>query len=150
MNKPNFKVDLAKGHAGEALLLKMWPELVHLDGKHADFMCPDFSTLEVKSDQYNMHETPNMFIERWSDVKAKKPGGPWQAFGRGTTYFAYLYAANKVCYVFKTHELIEFLEQQKLAEIWVHNRSWVTVGYKVSRALVKHLVVKTLTQKDIK
>lgn len=149
MGKPNFKVDLAKGQAGELLLLEMWPELVRLSGRHADYIAPDYTGLELKSDSYSMAKTANMFIERWSDVKAKKPGGPWQAFGRGSGYFAYMYMPDKTCFLFRTHELIAFLEpliaDKTLQSAVVRNIAWITLGYKVPRILVEHLVVRTLT-----
>jgi hypothetical protein len=150
MKKPDFQKDLLTGQAGEELLHKMFPELVRLDGKHADFITPDFQTLELKSDSYSMGKTKNYFIERWSDVYKKRPGGLWQAFGRGTNYFAYLYVPDKTCFVFRTHELITFLEQHKFSEVYIRNRGWTTSGYKVPRALVAHLVVKILKADDAK
>lgn len=148
MKKSNFKSDLSTGHQGELLLLKLWPELVHLDGRKADFITPDFQTLELKSEKRSMAETENFFIEHWSDYDKKKMGGPWQALGRGASLFAIMFLPDETCFVFNTHELVSVLEAMSgLKPVKIFNRGWITVGYKVPRKALEHLVVKVIQNK---
>lgn len=149
-NKADFKKDLSLGKQGEALFHEMWAELEALDGKKGDFIAPDFTTLELKTERRALADTENMFVEVWSDVHKKKPGGPYQAFGRGCTYFAYLYLPDKTAFVFNTHELITFLASKKYSEIYIRNRAWTSSGYKVPRKDVEALVVKILKPEEAK
>jgi hypothetical protein len=96
---PDFQVDLRRGKAGEALLMRHHPELcvppnterrwdLELFGLHGVI------TVEVKCDSYDPAATPNMFFEQRTRV-AGKPGellgGPWRALADGVDTFVYLY-----------------------------------------------------------
>lgn len=148
MSKYNFKASLAKGQAGEKILLELWPELVRLAGTAADFVLPGGEAVECKADQYPMATTANMFIERYSDVQRGKVGGPWQSWGRGCQYFVYLYAADRTAFVFNVPDLIAYMEQQEklgaLKPVEIRNTRHTTIGYKVPRAALEHLVLKVL------
>lgn len=141
----DFSSDLSTGHRGELLLLKMCPELIRQDGRHFDFLMPSGEALELKTDTYNMDKTENFFIERWSDLHKKRPGGPYQAFGRGATIFAYLYIKNGTCFFFNTIDLIRHIDKvekdNKIKPVYIRNHGWTTTGYKISRKDVEHLVV---------
>lgn len=136
----NFEASLAKGKAGEAALLALWPELTPIDGYQGDFMLNGFKA-ELKSDQYDMNKTPNMFIERWSDANRATPGSVWQALAHECVYFIYWYPANKTAFIFDTLALKNYLDHLipdlKLEPIKIANTSWTTIGYKVNRELLK-------------
>lgn len=135
--KHSFKNSLAKGKAGEALILELWPELTPIEGGcKGDFtLGPHNVKVELKSDQYDMDATPNMFIERWSDVDKQKPGSVWQAITHDCNLFVYFYVKNKTAFVFDTVVLKNYLDLliPNLKPIKIYNHSWVTVGYKVPR-----------------
>lgn len=148
MSKYGWKSSLAKGKAGEEMLLQLWPELIKMDNKAADFLLPDGTAVELKSDSYNMIDTANYFIERYSDIDAGKPGGPWQSWGRGCKYFVYMYTQNKTAFVFHTTELMKAVEAMeatgKLKPVSIRNARHTTVGYKVPRQALEHLLIKVL------
>ncbi len=134
----NFKDSLAVGQAGEeTFLAKSHMTLERLDGRNGDFKCLETGhVVELKTDTYDMARTENFFIERWSNVEKHAPGGPWQALQKGNEIFVYLYAQNGVYYTFNTLDLVNRLDEiiQGLTPVSVRNRTWVTVGYKISRA----------------
>lgn len=124
------------------MLLKYWPGLEKLDGRKSDFRVIETGELlELKSDQYNMFNTDNFFIERFSNFDKKSPGGPWQALEHGSNIWVYMYRPNKVIFIFNTPALVAFLDQHltEYKECLVKNTSWITVGYKVPRAALTHL-----------
>lgn len=132
MSKHNFASSLKKGKDAEAKLLKLWPELVRLDGKKGDFTL-DGVKMEIKSDYYGLARTKNLFIERWSDFDRKKPGSVWQAVNHGCDLFFYWFPADQVGFLFNTAELLTHLEhtEHQYNPVFVQNKSWRTVGYKV-------------------
>jgi hypothetical protein len=140
----SFDVDLSTGQAGEEMLLQMWPQLERLSGLQFDFLTPDGEGLELKTERRSLAQTKNIFIERWSDVSAQRVGGPWQAWGRGATLFCVLYAPDQVALLYRTAELIGWVEQHlsTLQSVRVRNRTWYTEGLLVPRSLVEHLLVK--------
>ncbi len=138
----NFKSSLAKGKAGEELLLKLMPELTPLNGRKADFVNLKTEELyELKSDQYDMNATKNFFIELWSDVDKAKPGGPVQALAHGSKYWLYMFPKNKTLFTFETEALVEWIQEQSSVYklICIPNVAWVTAGIKVPRLVLQHL-----------
>lgn len=132
----NFKTDLSRGHAGEALFGTWYPELERLDGRQADFRCPKTGdTYEIKTDSYT---TQNFFMERWSDKERGKAGGAWQSAEKGVKYYVYLYPKLGLMYIFTVQELLQQLEPllPSLRPVNVRNSSWNTVGYLVNRSLL--------------
>lgn len=142
----DFKTSLAKGKQGEALLLEAMPELVPLNGRKSDFINPATEELyELKSDQYDMSATKNFFIEIYSDVERKAVGGPWQAAEHGSQYWMYMFPKNRVLFIFKTVDLLNYLEYISTSVYEtsrIYNRSWTTLGMKVPREDLKHLYVR--------
>lgn len=148
MSKYGWKASLAKGIAGEKMLLELMPGLIRLAGKAADFVDNDGHAYEVKADQYPMAQTANLFIERYSDIDKGKIGGPWQAWGRGCKFFIYLYAQDRCAFVFETAELMKHIEGLEktgaVKPVEIRNARHTTVGYKVPRESVAHLVKQTV------
>lgn len=142
--KWDMKTQLAVGAKGEKLLLKHWPEPVQ---KHPVFKGPDFidakdTVIELKTDTYEMDKTPNFFIERWSDVEKKYPGGPWQAHLKGVEVFVYLFIQNKTWFIFRdVPKLLSRLDEltHKAYAINIPNRGWTTQGYRIKRADLQDL-----------
>lgn len=135
-----FKESLAIGKQGEALLNKYWTELVPTDGRTGDFML-GASKVEVKSDSYRLEDTPNMFLEKYSDIDRQTPGSIWQAREHGCSVFVYFYPADLTAYVFNIPALIAFVEgiEASLQVRRVKNSTWTTLGYLLPRSMVKHL-----------
>lgn len=138
----NFKSSLAKGKVGEALLLEAMPELVPLNGRRSDFIHSVTEELyELKSDQYDMRNTENFFIETWSDLDKKKRGGPWQALEHNSKYWIYMFVKNRTLFVFNTAELVNHLDGtiDNYDNINIPNIAWTTQGIKVPRTYLWHL-----------
>lgn len=135
----DMQKQLKVGAKGEKLFLKHWPVPVrkHAILKGPDFLDIDNRIIELKTDTYDMDATPNFFIERWSDVKNRKPGGPWQAHEKGVQVFVYLFIKQKTWFIFEDMEaLLKRLDQltDKAYAINIPNKGWTTQGYRVKRA----------------
>lgn len=137
--KPNFQEDLKRGKAGEEKLVKH----CHLklgpckDEKERrwDFESASGLTVEVKSDYWPL-KTGNFFMEKWSDVRTKKLGGPWRAFSDDVDVFIYFYPKENTYFYFRdVEELVARLNllTEKLEPVTIHNRNWTTEGYKIPR-----------------
>lgn len=128
--------------------MKLRPGLTKLDGNAADYLDEDGNAWELKSDQYPMASTGNVFLERWSDLERLRPGGPFQSFGRGAKYYAYMYAQDRVAFVYLVTDLIAYIEAQEkinaLRPKYIQNKRYTTVGYAIPRADIEHLLVKVL------
>jgi hypothetical protein len=135
-----FKNSLKVGQAGEEMLLKLWPDLQRLDGRKHDFIVKSTGqTLELKTDTYSMAQTPNFFIELWSNLDKGKKGGPWQALANGTDLWCYMFAKDKTAFLFNTAELVAALDVliEKYPGVSIPNQSWTTVGCKVPRSVLE-------------
>lgn len=134
-----FKDDLKAGLKLEAEFKKLFPlNLIKLNQnkgqeKGPDFMLPDGTTIEIKSDSY--HKTGNFFFERYSSKAAQTPGGPWQADIKHSEYFIHWFPGNKKYYIFLTAELVPFLNkyiaQNNPKFFDVMNDGYVTSGFTV-------------------
>lgn len=145
----NFKASLEKGKQGEIKLMKLWPELQRTDGRSGDYILPSGTKVEIKSDFYDHDATKNFFIETWSDVDKKKPGGPTQALLHGCKYFVYYFITHDIAYIFDTEDLAQQLLATDLGTpCIIQNKTWATVGYKVPRAALKPIFILTKTTKQ--
>lgn len=139
-----FHQSLKVGQAGEAAILELVPGLTRLSGRKSDFSLND-ELIELKRDTYSVHKTANLFIERWSNFEAQKPGGPWQSITHGSTQYWYFFSQNKRLYQFKLADLLEQLEAWELSEkpklISVPNKGYTTKGYKVPRELLLSIAI---------
>lgn len=144
MRQHNFQTSLAKGKAGEALILKLWPELMATDGRKGDFLLgADKLKVEVKSDSYGLHGSPNFFFERYSNASKGSPGGPWQALAHGCNLFVYFYPSDRVAFIFDTVIVVNLLNQliTSLQPVEVQNRGYTTIGFKVPRSELEGLYI---------
>jgi hypothetical protein len=138
--KPNFQTDLKRGQAGEHILHTLLPHLEKM-GRTADFRCNVTGcTFEVKADYT---ATDNFFMERWSDVEKKKPGGPWRSKEENVQFYVYLFPKEGIGYTFSTKKLVSVLEKmQGLRMVSIANRAWITKGLLVPKEKVINLAHK--------
>lgn len=147
----NFKKDLERGHAGEAIICKTLG-LIRLDGRGADLRCGKSGLLyEIKSDYYCPWKYPNFFMESISVDHTGALGGPYQAQQKGIDRFVYYFIKAGFAYEFKTDELVAALEKGSWGpQVAVRNGRYNTLGHKVNRKkLIKMLeYVKILLLED--
>jgi hypothetical protein len=136
----DFEKQKKVGDRGEKMFLTYYPECEKGDGIIADFYF-DKQKVELKTDTWKMSETENFFMERFSDTKTEKLGGPFRAAAEGAEWFVYLYIKDKVFYWFRVSTLVPFLENyiKTLKYKTVRNKAWITTGYAVPRAAIEHL-----------
>lgn len=139
----SFKRDLQKGKEYEQEFQRIFPHpVIPLDGKVADFkMVGNGNTIELKSD---FHDTPNYFMERYSDSAKKSPGGPWQALEKGVFWFVVYFPKTNKYHMFKTKELVSKLDELApiLASRNIPNIRWITMGYIVPKTLLTSIEYK--------
>lgn len=136
----DFTTSLNTGALGQLKFLDLWPELTPTDGRKGDFIAPDGRLIELKSDSYKHEDTENFFMERYSDVNAKTPGGPWQSAAHGCDTFVYFFVNSGIAYVFSLPPLLQKLEEMNLKGlVYIRNKGWTTGGYKVPRSALANL-----------
>jgi hypothetical protein len=137
----SFTTSLRFGDAGEAIWYQAHPGLSRIDGLKGDFLDANGEKWELKTDLWSMEKTPNFFIERYSDMARKTPGGPYQALVHGCRYFCYFYIASLTYFKFDCAELVATLDEvlPKLTPTEVQNKGYTTMGYRVPRDLLTHL-----------
>lgn len=137
----NFRSSLAKGKLGEELFNKHFPELKALNGRESDFIAPDGTLWELKTDSYDMNKTANFFFERFSNWSKQSDGGPWQALHHGSTNFAYMFTQNSKVFIFRTADLVYHLNRilSNYEAIKIPNRGYETIGYKIPREELSHI-----------
>jgi len=93
----------------------------------------------------------SFFIERYSNVKSKRLGGPWGALKYGAHYFIYWFISEKnqhqwECFIFRTHELVQWLydNENNYKMRYVGNDEYVTCGYSIP---ISHLENMNFTKK---
>ena len=79
--KFDFNTQLSTGNIGEDHFKQLYSNLnpVKSEDLKYDFKLSNGSTVELKTDTYDMEDTPNFFMEYYSDMKKLKIGGPWRA-----------------------------------------------------------------------
>lgn len=139
-----FSTQLEVGAKGERVLLERYPRKLELINEHySDFRVKSSGEiLELKTDTYDMGKTSNFFIERYSDVIKKSPGGPWQARKKGAGIFCYMFINNNCWFEFRDlPALIKRLEELTRGKglVYIRNKAWTTGGYKIKRADLEDL-----------
>jgi len=151
----NFKEDLKRGEAAERRFQQLHKlQLTKPSHLKWDFDGPDGERLELKADFYDPTRTPNLFLERWSDVDKKKPGGVWQSLENGANIFCYWFVNGGFWLECRDlPALVKFLDvhiescppfevvnpAQQGSENGQHYAasSWTTVGYRIPRKILK-------------
>lgn len=140
-----FRSQLRVGQLGEVLFYKAHEGLERLDGYKSDFKDADGRHIELKSDLYSMADTPNYFMERYSDKAKQSPGGPWQSLKNGVNLFVYFFVPSLTYFTFDTAKLVGRLEEIEgdLAKVDVKNTNYVTMGYRVPRDLLADIAAES-------
>lgn len=149
----SFKKQLRVGDEGEALFRQNYASLnpVKSEDKAIDFLINGNESVELKTDTYLMSDTPNMFIEQYSDDEKKTLGGLWRAYDDKVKYFVYFYMKDKTFFWFDTVKFYEGLmplikkNKYKTHRILNHGGKWRSLGHLIPRKDVLHLVEKTDT-----
>lgn len=91
--------------------------------------------VEMKIETRTSAETPNLAIERFSDLARSKMGGPW---GTRAEWYAHLYA-DGLMVMMRRPNLLQWLTPQlnTFATFQAHNQTWLTTGLLVPRARVQ-------------
>jgi hypothetical protein len=96
---PTMKESLAKGEAGEQLLMSVYPHgLLHYRHREFDFIRDDFKSIELKSDGKASTATGNFFFERWTVSKSRKPGSIWISAEHKVDIFLYFFIGDRILY----------------------------------------------------
>lgn len=100
---------------------------------------------EFKIDYYK--NTGNHFVERWSSMEDKSPGGVWQYLDKAE-YYVFYYQKYQHIHIFKTEELLNKMEELielsnkiKGVEVKQRNGKYTTYGYKVPKKLVEEISI---------
>ncbi len=152
--KPKYGMheQMKKSKPDEALvikLLKKIPYFKSIEGKGekedlADaFLIKKNEWLEIKID-YTSY--PNHFIEKYSKLEDKTPGGPWQYQKRGVKWYVFYYKMTKELYIFKTKDLIDSVEElfessilsaeKQGRKVFQNHGQYTTFGYIVPKKLL--------------
>lgn len=140
----SFKSSARKGKAGENQFLDAFIDLVSLPQgiKGPDFKLANEEILvELKTDYYSM-ETGNFFMEVYSDMDKKTPGGPKQALKKGSNVFCYYYIQSGELFIFTDlKELCKRITKvkKKGRECKIRNKNYTTLGYAINREEFKDL-----------
>jgi hypothetical protein len=146
-NKPNWKQDLARGDAGEREFLATFP--LYRKGEDVNRYEHDFvhsltgATVELKTDYYDMHQTPNLIVERYSNYERKTPGGPYRHNG-DLSLWVYYYRKNGVFLMYDPQQLIEKVESLYAPLVPVQNDRYVTMVHKIPRTAVEDCLVEVV------
>lgn len=143
-NKFNFKEQLAWSNKQESLFLDIYKKLKKIKLMKAEDRRWDFETskgikIELKTDTYDADKTQNFFMERYSDLYKKTPGGLWRSVQDDVDVWLYWFPKNKVFYEFQDlpkciKVLDKIVEEQYIVRVL--NQGWTTGGYKVPRDLL--------------
>lgn len=140
-----FQKQLAVGKEGENLFIDSYFDVEKADGIKFDFKFGD-KTVELKTDGYHMDKTPNFFMERYSDLVRKTPGGPWRAYQDKVDYFVYLFLPDRTFFWFTPRSLCLTLDKlinaSALTKKTIKNRTWNTIGYPVARVLCDKICLR--------
>ena len=137
----SFKRDLDRGELGGAIFFQAHEgALKKKENLEGDFThVPTGETWELKTDFYAMSDTPNFFIEQYSNKDKGTPGGPWQALAHGATTFVYFYCKDMKFFKFNTQRLVDAMPEimKLLTPVKVKNSN--SEGYRVPRALLRDI-----------
>lgn len=135
-----FHKQLKTGDAGEQWLLQNYDRPLRLyEGREFDFYDDLNRRVELKTETRSLEDSPNFFIERWSDISKKKPGGPWQSVDKADV-LVYLFLPSQTYFVFDSIPLlISEIEERKLTLKEIQNKGFTAGGFVVKRNSLAHL-----------
>jgi hypothetical protein len=145
-----FNDQLNIGEIGEQTFLNKFNKEIESKKNSRE---PDFRIIstdefiELKTDNwtlsnifsYKTKETPNIFMEQYSDYDRKTIGGPWRAKKENCKYFIYYFINNDIFFVFNTDLLVSVLDivtKNKTLKL-IPNVKWITAGYPIPRKILE-------------
>lgn len=146
----DFDTQLAVGDKGELDFKKYYRSLGPKKSKERkyDFDLADGTTVELKTDTYDMANTPNFFMEIFGSVTEGKIGGPWRAMQDGITHFVYYFSKNRTFFWFRSDDLCRRLDMLVASGRFepkeIRNKGWAARGY----AIPRQEIVDVLVRKD--
>ena len=143
MTRPPFQfgAQLRVGDRGEQWLSSNYHELLTPYAPHDyDFVDAQGRPLELKTESRSLSDTPNFFVERWSDLDKQKPGGPWQSLDKGVQVLVYLFYPSQTYFVFEDIPvLIDTIISLDLKPKIIQNVRYRASGFVVPRSALAHL-----------
>ena len=138
----DFAEQLKSGNKGEELFLKTHPDIIRLDGRRGDFMGNTGRKIELKTES-RPSTSPNIFLERYSSIETKNPGGCWQALEHDAHYLVYLFG-DWVAWWFPVKPLVKFMDLYLIEKTpfmhVIRNKGWSGGGYAVPKKDLRHLI----------
>ncbi len=142
-----FKEQIKFGNTGETNFLNFYSSEGIEKSKTRDY---DFiitatnEPVELKTDSWKEEDTPNFFIERYSDAFKESPGSVWQSSLKGVKFFCYYYINSGTIYWFEIVSFLKFLEEKikTLKPIKIFNKGYDTIGYKILRADCEPYIIR--------
>lgn len=142
----SFNKEFSKGLKGEDIFIQCYKDknARKSDTRDYDLLIKKDTKIELKTDYRSMESTPNIFIERWSDMDAKKPGGPYQSYEKGVFIFIYFFIIDMTFIWFKTLDLKNFIDKNKntLYSRKIRNMNYNGFGYLVPRDKIQDIIIK--------
>ncbi len=167
--------DLNRGQIAEAWFDEIYKRLlIRTDGKRGDFIVrADREKLELKSEFYvtaspagrakefrdalsipnppdGWPQSDRLAVERFSSVKARTVGGPWQANSHGAKYYAHFYVGDGRVFAYRTDDMLSFMraslkkDPRRYQTFRCNNPGYTTVGYLVPREEVADLEIRDM------
>jgi hypothetical protein len=142
----DFAEQLKKGKAGELAFMELYNnknkiKLIRTNGRIVDYNLGS-SKVELKSDYYDDSIVKNFFMEIYSDIDKKSPGGPWQALAKGADLFIYWFVESGNTWEFNAAELVSVLDEiiftRKPEFKRVKNDGFITGGFCIDRKMLEN------------
>lgn len=144
-----FNKQEEKGKAGERSILKAWPDKFEwFDGDEYDLVYNLTTSVEVKTEtRWTLQNTPNFFMERYSDDIKFKSGGPWRAEEDNVDVFISYFIQNDVLFWFDDVQALVKRCEEGISEFnvkvkYINNGRYNTIGYPIRRYWFKDLYKK--------
>jgi len=149
-----FEEQLKIGDTGEADFLKVYRgwDPKKIEKKHGADFETSMGSVELKTDVYDMNNTPNFFMERFTISKRKQMSGcPWRSKEHSVKYFVYYFLNNKTFFWFESDPLCVLLDSHIDKDnsylMSIHNidefgERYEAQGYKINRNVLMPVLLK--------
>jgi len=142
----NMHKELGHGEKGELRIVKAYSDILEHRPNIREYdivSLPNNKTIEVKTEyRYSLQNTPNFFMERYSDDINYKSGGPWRAFEDSIDLYIQYFIQNDTLFVFSAlkplvKELDRLTVTRKPVTVPQDHGRYNTLGYPIARASLK-------------
>ena len=148
-----FKTQLSVGDTGEQHFSQSYSRFSPMkpDDRRYDFILFNSSSVEVKTDTYDMNGKLNFFLEYRCGSKA---GGPWRSVQDKVTFFVYYFIKNNTYYWFNPQTMCEvadkFIRERKPKLFYIKNvdnygNEYGAEGYAIPRAIFDKVLLRRET-----